>query len=103
MPGEVQVQYIEQTGVSFDELGLEFDDQYTLAGQFVQAGHLSDADASLLREIDSTLLRMSGEQDADLWTAKGVLTAHEWEEVRQLARQFLTTTPTWIHTIPSTR
>lgn len=89
LPCEEQIAYVRQLGGSIDELALEFGDWVVLVDQFVTHGWLSAGDAEKLREIDAALARMSGSENAALWTEAALCSAEQWSVIRSAARQFL--------------
>jgi hypothetical protein len=72
---------------SIDELALEFDEAYLLVPSLATeyGVRLSDDLLGMLGEIDSMLTTMSGEENAQLWTADGVRLRPEWVSVRARA------------------
>jgi hypothetical protein len=65
-----------------DELALDLD---AVLDAYVATGALRDEQIAALRELDAQLDRMSGKDNAELWTPEGLRDAPEWAEVRRLA------------------
>lgn len=74
-----------------DELGLEFDDGYLLADQWLEAGWLPEASRAPIAALNQTLDQMSGERNAALWTREALAHHQAWCEVRDLAFAVLVT------------
>jgi hypothetical protein len=74
-----------------DELALQFHDQAVLADQLFSSGQITEKELSLVRRIDELLVNMSGEVNAALWTPAALRSSPAWEQVRQLAREFIAT------------
>lgn len=79
-----QLKDLEGRGLapSTDEFGLLFDDAFRLVPQLVNGGALTAQEASVLSTLDERLDQIS---DWDV----SALASTEWEEVRVLARRFL--------------
>ncbi|MCY2966645.1 MAG: hypothetical protein NT069_23960 [Planctomycetota bacterium] len=71
-----------------DELALQFYDQAVLADQLQSAGEITEEQLDVVRRIDEVLDAMSGEANADLWTAAALKTSPMWTRVRILASAF---------------
>jgi hypothetical protein len=80
-----QEAYLERLGVGVDELALEFDDLFRLAGGKLQAGELAAHEYDALSALDKALQDMSGPARAELWTVDALRNRSEWAEVRILA------------------
>ena len=72
-----------------DELALQFHDQAILADQLHSSGEITEEELDVVRRIDQLLDGMSGEANAELWTAAALRTSSLWEQVRTLAREFV--------------
>src|SRR5207245_3853288 len=75
-----QAEYLRRKGVGVDELALELDD----VAEAVVAGWLHDEAAMAVRKVESRLLKMSGEANAQRWIEPVLFGAPEWGEVRKL-------------------
>ena len=85
-PGDEQLAYLRRLGpVSVDELGLEFDDIARAARAALREHEVATA----LAALDDELSRMSGQENAALWTDQGVATSPAWATVRDLASRAL--------------
>lgn len=83
---EVQNGYIAAHHLHHDELALELDD---VRDATIWMCELSRDQTSALNALDAQLLRMSGHENAHLWTDEGVAEAPEWQIVRRLAKEAL--------------
>lgn len=81
-----QIAYVESTGFSYDELGLEFDDAVGVA---IGYELVTESGVAALRAIETALSGISGQQNAALWTDTGLRIRPEWSEMRRLARDAL--------------
>jgi len=88
-PWQEQVRYLECHRVDADELALEFDDLFCVADAKREAGELSEKEHKALHRLDHMLDRMSGSENAHLWTNEALKNRPEWEDVRRLARDVL--------------
>jgi len=87
-----QLDYLKSVGDNaecVDELALEFHDDLLYLKQFIKQGRLSQEAAQAVSTVDDLLDRMSGEQNARLWTTDALVSASEWAEVRKLAADAL--------------
>jgi hypothetical protein len=91
LPAEGQLEYLVAVGApeNIDDIALEFDDGQLLAEQFVEAGWMSANSRARVADLNSLLDGMSGEDNAELWTALGLRGAEQWRRVRSLARGIL--------------
>lgn len=85
-PAAQQSAYLEEIGTPgcADELALQFDDSYVLGPELLLAGMLNEDQLKLLDELNQVLVRMS-EPGTDLWSAEGLATSLEWQNVRRKA------------------
>lgn len=65
-----------------DDLALDLD---AVLGAYLATGALTEEQSAALGEVDEQLDRMSGGENADLWTHEGLRNASEWANVRRLA------------------
>lgn len=67
---------------SFDELGLIFDDAIiTLSTKFAE--HVvTEQEYSDIKEIDTLLSAISGQENAAFWTAQGIQNKQVWKDIR---------------------
>lgn len=91
LPAAGQRRCLQIMGVAplADELALELHDQVLLIDRMVESGCLNREDAEAARRLDALLARMSGAENASLWTSDALSTRSEWEDVRHQAREFL--------------
>jgi len=68
-----------------DEFALHFDQELraVTAGGAVR---LSQAQRRALQAVDALLDRMSGQENAHLWTARALVSSREWTRLRRAAR-----------------
>lgn len=79
----------EVVAMNVDELALEFSDRSVLAAQWVEAGWLPATVTAPVSALDAALERISGEQNAELWTVQALHESSEWAAIRQLAEAVL--------------
>ncbi|MFF8812419.1 hypothetical protein [Streptomyces pactum] len=72
-----------------DEIALDFDHAFRMAEVLVADGQLARGVLADLQEIDVTLSRMSGDENADRWTRDALCTDEGWALARRLARRVL--------------
>ena len=82
-----QLAHLRALGVPFgvDELALEYDDIALAAESMFCDGELNEVQRDTVLELNDILKRMSGAQNAHLWTIRALRTAPEWSNVRQAA------------------
>ncbi|MEU1201642.1 hypothetical protein ABZ446_36260 [Streptomyces sp. NPDC005813] len=86
---QTQVAWLDKHGVMTDEIALDFDHAFRVAGALLSQGQLTGDVMAVLQEIDVVLSGMSDDGDADRWT-RGALSSDEgWARARQLARRIL--------------
>lgn len=78
-----------QHGVVPDEIALDFDHAFSMAGRLVEEGHLTHQVLPDLREIDEIFGEMSGGEHAGRWTVDALSSDEGWIRARRLARQVL--------------
>ncbi|MFC9994093.1 hypothetical protein [Nocardia sp. NPDC127526] len=81
----VQAAWLDKHSVSADEIALVFDDAFRL----VQDRDIDKGITTTLREIDTLLGEMSGQEHAERWTRAGLAVDEGWSRARQLAREAL--------------
>src|SRR5688572_5496809 len=72
-----------------DELALDFDDSAVRKDDMLNTGELDAEEFRAIASVDEILERMSGQENAKLWTRDALATAPEWAEVRARARNAL--------------
>ncbi len=72
-----------------DELALDFDDIAVTKDDMLDRGELNEEEHQTIASIDDMLERMSGQENARLWTRDVLAIAPEWAEIRALARYAL--------------
>lgn len=70
---------------SVDELALDLYELVLLADLRVREGVISESVRDAVQAVDQKLDVMSGPDNAHLWTPEALLTAPEWQQVRNLA------------------
>lgn len=87
-PAEQSLTRLPDGCVKADELALDFENFYRA---FVESfgDELSPEARAALRVIDESLDRMSGAENAELWTAEAVSAHPAWAEVRRQATRAL--------------
>lgn len=82
----MQVAYLTDLGVAplADELALELDDLLEAALSDPDLLDVSQREA--LARLDDMLKRMSGPENAELWTTTALEDAAEWREIRDVAQ-----------------
>jgi hypothetical protein len=88
---EKQIVYLQELGSGdcADELALELEDIIGVLPKLQETGFITAEQANLIRALDEQLNRMSQEGNIDTWTANGLLSSEEWEEVRKRANAVL--------------
>ncbi len=90
MNADDQMAYLAQIGgAHIDELALEHYDVALMAGGKLRQGEISKIQHDKILELDALLDRMSGAENAALWTEDALRHAEEWNEVRRLAHACL--------------
>ena len=85
-----QVRYLESLGpVSVDELGLEFHDALLMSWVLLQTGTVVQDSLAPARVVDRLLDRISGPENAALWTEDALAHRSEWAEIRRAAQAAL--------------
>jgi hypothetical protein len=92
-PANDQIEWLRATGFHHDELALEHYDNSLLVPQLVELGYVSESAAQALTALDAQLDRMSGEENAALWTDEALHELCEWDKVRLLAKAALRLLP----------
>lgn len=90
-PSAQQIEHLKDIGVwpGVDELALAFDDVAPLLPEAVERGEVSNEVESAVRCVDEKLDKMSGQQNAHLWTPDALADSYQWETVRRLASEAL--------------
>jgi hypothetical protein len=70
-----------------DELALDFEDAMRRSAEWL--AHLPDAQTRPLQALNSFLEASSGANHADLWDNDSLACDPRWDEIRELARDFL--------------
>ena len=80
--------WVDEVGPGFnvDELALQFHDFVMLLPQVVDADMVSTEAAKAVWALDAQLDRMSGQEQAELWTVIALRNSAEWTKVRELQR-----------------
>ncbi|WP_240958566.1 hypothetical protein [Streptomyces barkulensis] len=86
---QTQAAWLAKCGVMTDEIALDFDHAFGMAGSLMLAGCLTRRVVAGLQEVDATLNAMSSEGNADRWTRDALSTDEGWALARRLARQVL--------------
>ncbi|MFF7770471.1 hypothetical protein ACIPIU_00680 [Streptomyces massasporeus] len=89
-PASEQVAWLDKYEVPPDEIALNFDDAFRLAGRLVDEGQLSRGVLPSLQTIDEVFIEMSPKTGEDRWTREALSSDAGWGRVRQLARDILT-------------
>ncbi len=89
--GEILLQAFWFPGPNYiaDDLAEEFAFRLELAERCVKEGLISKDMFEKARAVDAKLDKMSGSENASLWTDEAVRTHEEWSIVRRLAREAL--------------
>jgi hypothetical protein len=89
-PAADQAAYLQSIGTAplADELALEHYDAALAVWDMVDRGELPESIGTTVREVDSLLDEMSGQEKADLWDVSA-LENLQWDRVRALARKAL--------------
>ncbi|MFJ8254314.1 hypothetical protein [Streptomyces sp. NPDC094466] len=97
-----QTAWLDKHRVAVDEIALDFDHAFRMAGRLIEHQQISENAVVALREIDALLACMSGHEHADRWTRNALASDARWDQGRQLARQVLIElTGGWEHPLPS--
>jgi hypothetical protein len=86
---QIQVTWLVRHAVMTDEIALDFDHAFRMAGSLVAEGHLAREVMADLEAIDVILSGMSGGENADRWTRDALSTDEGWALARRLARRVL--------------
>lgn len=86
---QIQVSWMVKHAVMTDEIALDFNHAFRMAGVLVADGQLARGVMADLREIDVILGGMSGVENADRWTRDALSTDEGWALARRLARRVL--------------
>lgn len=86
--GDVALSVYPKGVVRPDELALDFDHWFT-AVRGENGLWFNAKQSQMLSNIDTALSRMSGRDNARLWTEDAVRNSPEWGHVREMARQAL--------------
>jgi hypothetical protein len=86
---QIQGTWLARHAVLTDEIALDFDHAFRMAEALVADGQLAHGVMADLREIDGILSRMSGDENADLWTRDALCTDEGWALARRVARRVL--------------
>ena len=87
-----QVEYLKGLGgASVDELGLEFEEAWLLAGTILESKGITKYQYDAIKKLNDKLDQISGEEHEDLWSENALFENEEWEQVRSLAKECLET------------
>ena len=87
---EAQINWLnEEMPVCVDELALEYDAIAVAADLMFGVGELDEDQRNRVAELNSILSKMSGKENAHLWTTDALRTAQEWRYVRTFAGECL--------------
>ncbi|MGK5640628.1 hypothetical protein ACSNOK_20270 [Streptomyces sp. URMC 126] len=84
-----QIAWLTEHGVAADEIALDFDHAFGMAGALAGEGWLGRSVLRDLREIDGVLRAMSGTGNADRWERDAPAVDEGWDRVRRAARRVL--------------
>jgi hypothetical protein len=86
-----QLHFLENLGckAAIDELALQFSDNLFMIAKLQEYGDICEQQIVLIRKIESLLLAMSGQHNADLWTTDALRISPLWNEIRLLAREII--------------
>ncbi|MEV7930686.1 MULTISPECIES: hypothetical protein [unclassified Kitasatospora] len=84
-----QLTWVDEQGVSTDEVALDFDHAFRMAEGLVEDGDLSREALRDLRAIDAIFAGMSGRENSDRWDREALTVDPGWIEARELARRIL--------------
>ncbi|MEV7356975.1 hypothetical protein [Kitasatospora sp. NPDC091276] len=84
-----QLIWVDEQGVSTDEVALDFDQAFRMAEGLVEDGDLSREALRDLRAIDAIFAGMSGRESSDRWNREALTVDPGWIEARELARRIL--------------
>ncbi|MFJ2807979.1 hypothetical protein [Kitasatospora sp. NPDC087271] len=84
-----QLIWVDEQGVSTDEVALDFDHAFRMAEGLVEDGDLSREVLRDLRAIDAIFAGMSGRESSDRWNREALTVDPGWIEARELARRIL--------------
>ncbi|MEV4870395.1 hypothetical protein [Streptomyces syringium] len=85
----VQVTWLDRHGVLADEIGLDFDDAFRMAGRLAEEGLLGREVLPDIRAIGAIFHEMSGQDDVRRWTKNALSTDEGRQQARRLARKIL--------------
>lgn len=90
-PVNEQLDYLEHLGIHgfVDEIALEYDAISQAAEDMLLRDELNQAQYDAVRNLDSLLSAISGDQHSNLWSTEALRRAPEWENVRRLAKKTL--------------
>ncbi len=80
-------------GYGNDELALELDDIFCAANDMIEHGELSEAEKDAIGPLSETLLKWSGQKNADFWRREALFHDGRWAEVRECAARILARLP----------
>lgn len=93
LTSQMQIEWLSSLGLgepgACDELALEFDDGFKMINAFIEADIVPKKALDSLQLLDRRLGKMSGPENASLWTLGALETSPEWKEVRELAGRCL--------------
>ncbi|MCY9783317.1 hypothetical protein KIK06_05340 [Nocardiopsis sp. EMB25] len=84
-----QTAWVDRHHVMVDEIALNFDDAFRMAGRLIEHQQIGGSVLAALREIDALFASMSGPEHMDRWTSDALSRDQGWNQVRRLARQVL--------------
>jgi 23S rRNA A1618 N6-methylase RlmF len=87
-----QLRYLKALGISgnIDELALEFDDVASLAKVKYESQQMTKQQYQWVESLATQLDEMSGVQNEHLWTEKALMSAPQWQKIREHAKACLT-------------
>lgn len=87
MPAELQEKWLTtfSCGGHVDELALDWDGGWRLMEQWVELDLLSADDDALFRPLEEAVAKISGKEDAELWTTAALHQSPGWARFRELA------------------
>lgn len=94
---DIQINTISDLKVSFDELGLIFDDAIICLDEKFSEKLISEKEYKDLIELDVMLSGISGQENTELWTKKAFKSDYRWKEIREKAALIISN-HNWVQT-----
>ncbi|WP_245873313.1 hypothetical protein [Streptomyces phaeoluteigriseus] len=88
-PASAQTAWLEEHGVVTDEIALDFDHGFRMAGRLVEEGLLSADALTDLQVIDSIFDEMTCDGSPGRWTSAALTSDAGWNQARALAQKVL--------------